>query len=205
MIRLKQGTITAAGLNGPPPTKHFAITGGTGLYRTAGGQTTLIEFGSTRGKLTIHLLGFLTRRMKPHARPGHPSRARTGPGSMPNAVGTAARQNCLFRAAPAAMSNDRDWRQIGGSGAQADCRWRSRSVTGLRNWCRDIGLSGQGMQGHAVVPGLENPALPGPSRRDCDKACPASGGAGEPQKVLALYGRLAAELPAGDRGVRVRV
>jgi allene oxide cyclase-like protein len=58
VIRLKQGTITAAGLNGPPPTKHFAVTGGTGLYRTAGGQTTLVEFGSTRGKLTIHLLGF---------------------------------------------------------------------------------------------------------------------------------------------------
>jgi hypothetical protein len=63
---------------------------------------------------------------------------------------------------------------IGGSGAQAGCKWRSRSVTGLRNWCRDIGLSGQGTQGHAVVSGLENPALPGPSRRDCDKACPAS-------------------------------
>jgi len=27
--------------------------------------------------------------------------------------------------------------QSGGSGAQAGCRWRSRSVTGLRNWCRD--------------------------------------------------------------------
>jgi allene oxide cyclase-like protein len=58
VIRLKQGTITAAALNGPPPTKHFAVTGGTGLYRTAGGQATLVEFGSTRGKLTIHLLGF---------------------------------------------------------------------------------------------------------------------------------------------------
>jgi hypothetical protein len=52
------------------------------------------------------------------------------------------------------------------------------------------------MQGHAVVPGLENPALPGPSRQDCDKACPASGGAGEPQKVLALCGRLAAGPPS---------
>ena len=58
VIRLKQGTITAAGLNGPPPTKNFAVTGGTGLYRTAGGQATLVEFGSTRGKLTIYLLGF---------------------------------------------------------------------------------------------------------------------------------------------------
>jgi Allene oxide cyclase barrel like domain len=60
VIRLQHGTITAEGLTGPPPTKHLAVTGGTGLYRTAGGQATLVEFGSTRGKLTIHLLGFST-------------------------------------------------------------------------------------------------------------------------------------------------
>jgi len=58
VIRLKQGTVTAQFLNGPPPTKHLAVTGGTGLYRTAGGQATLIEFGSTGGKLILHLLGF---------------------------------------------------------------------------------------------------------------------------------------------------
>jgi len=58
VIRLKQGTITAAGLNGPPPTKHLALTGGTGIYRTVGGEATLVEFGSTRGRLTFHLLGF---------------------------------------------------------------------------------------------------------------------------------------------------
>ena len=57
------------------------------------------------------------------------------------------------------------------------------------------GLPGQGMQGHAVVPGRENPALAGPSRQDCDKACPASAGAGEPQEGLALCAMLAAGPP----------
>jgi hypothetical protein len=33
------------------------VTGGTGIYRNAGGEATLVEFGSTRGKLTLHLLG----------------------------------------------------------------------------------------------------------------------------------------------------
>ena len=56
-----------------------------------------------------------------------------------------------------------------------------------------IGLSGQGMQGHAVVPGLENPAFPGPSRQDRGRARGTSGGAGGPPEVLALYGMLAAE------------
>ena len=55
VIRLQQGTITAEGLSRPPPTKHLAITG---IYRTAGGEATLVEFSSTRGKLTLHLLGF---------------------------------------------------------------------------------------------------------------------------------------------------
>jgi len=58
VIRLKQGTITAEGLTGPPPRKHLAITGGTGIYRNAGGEATLVEFGSTMGRLTLHLLGF---------------------------------------------------------------------------------------------------------------------------------------------------
>jgi hypothetical protein len=58
VIRLQRGTITAEGLTGPPPTKHLAVTGGTGIYRNAGGEATLVEFGSTRGKLTLHLLGF---------------------------------------------------------------------------------------------------------------------------------------------------
>ena len=58
VIRLQQGTITAEGLSGPPPTKHLAVTGGTGIYRTAAGEATLVEFGSTRGKLTLYLVGF---------------------------------------------------------------------------------------------------------------------------------------------------
>jgi len=58
VIRLQLGTITAEGLSGPPPTKHLAVTGGTGIYRNAGGEATLVEFGSTRGRLTLRLLGF---------------------------------------------------------------------------------------------------------------------------------------------------
>jgi len=58
VIRLQRGTITAEGLNGPPPVKHLAVTGGTGIYRNVGGEVTLVEFGSARGKLTLHLLGF---------------------------------------------------------------------------------------------------------------------------------------------------
>jgi hypothetical protein len=42
-----------------------------------------------------------------------------------------------------------------------------------------------------VVPALENPALPGLSRQDCDRARETSAGADGPQKVLALYGMLA--------------
>jgi hypothetical protein len=58
VIRLQEGTITAEGLTGPPPRKHLAVTGGTGIYRNAGGEATLVEFGSTTGRLTLHLLGF---------------------------------------------------------------------------------------------------------------------------------------------------
>jgi len=58
VIRLQQGTITAEGLSGPPPTKHLAVAGGTGIYLNAGGEATVVEFGSTRGRLTLHLLGF---------------------------------------------------------------------------------------------------------------------------------------------------
>ncbi|HEX9357254.1 MAG TPA: hypothetical protein VF933_25965 [Streptosporangiaceae bacterium] len=38
VTRLQQGTITAEGLTGPPPTKHLAITGGTGIYATPAGK-----------------------------------------------------------------------------------------------------------------------------------------------------------------------
>ncbi len=58
VIRLHNGTITAQFLNAPPPRKHLAVTGGTGIYRNAGGEGTLVESGNGTGRLTLHLLGF---------------------------------------------------------------------------------------------------------------------------------------------------
>ena len=40
---------------GPDP-KALAVTGGTGSYRTAGGEGTLVEFGNGKGRLTLHLV-----------------------------------------------------------------------------------------------------------------------------------------------------
>src|SRR6266705_3606087 len=57
VIRLHNGTITAQFLNAPPPRKHLAVTGGTGIYRNAGGEGTLVESGNGTGRLTLHLLG----------------------------------------------------------------------------------------------------------------------------------------------------
>jgi hypothetical protein len=65
-----------------------------------------VEFSSTRGKLMLHLLGF-----SPADKPA-PNRSELA--GMPNTADTTARQNCLFRAARTAMSNDRDRRHIGG-------------------------------------------------------------------------------------------
>jgi hypothetical protein len=56
VIRLPGGTLTAQFLNGPPAQKALAITGGTGAYRAAGGEGTLVEFGPGTGSLTLHLL-----------------------------------------------------------------------------------------------------------------------------------------------------
>jgi hypothetical protein len=58
VIRLPQGIITAQFLNAPPPRKQLAITGGTGIYRAAGGEGTLVESGNGTGRLTLHLLNF---------------------------------------------------------------------------------------------------------------------------------------------------
>jgi hypothetical protein len=58
VIRLPGGVITAQFLNGPPAQKQIAITGGTGAYRAAGGEGTLVEFGNTKGSLVIRLLAF---------------------------------------------------------------------------------------------------------------------------------------------------
>ena len=56
VIRLPGGTIAAQFLNAPPPQKQLAVTGGTGAYRAAGGEGTLVEFGDGTGSLTLQLL-----------------------------------------------------------------------------------------------------------------------------------------------------
>ena len=56
VIRLPGGTIAAQFLNGPPAEKQLAVTGGTGAYRAAGGEGTLVEFGRGTGSLTLRLL-----------------------------------------------------------------------------------------------------------------------------------------------------
>lgn len=60
-IRLPGGTITTQFENGPPPHKQLAITGGTGIYNTAGGDGTLVEFPNNTGKLTLHVLSLVAR------------------------------------------------------------------------------------------------------------------------------------------------
>ena len=52
----EQGTITLAFLNAPPPEKVFAITGGSGTYRTAHGDGLLVEFGDDTGTLTLNVV-----------------------------------------------------------------------------------------------------------------------------------------------------
>jgi hypothetical protein len=57
VIRLPDGNIAAqfATVPGPAP-KEMALTGGTGAYRNAGGEGTLVEFGASTGTLTLHVL-----------------------------------------------------------------------------------------------------------------------------------------------------
>jgi hypothetical protein len=57
VVRLSDGTIAVqfATTEGPTP-KPLALTGGTGAYRDAGGEGTLVEFGSSTGTLTLHVL-----------------------------------------------------------------------------------------------------------------------------------------------------
>jgi allene oxide cyclase-like protein len=52
----EQDTITFAFLNAPPPEKVFAITGGSGTYRTAQGDGLLVEFGDGTGALTLNVV-----------------------------------------------------------------------------------------------------------------------------------------------------
>jgi hypothetical protein len=57
VIRLPGGNIAFQFPNVPgPDPKALAVTGGTGSYRTAGGEGTLVEFGNGKGRLTLHLV-----------------------------------------------------------------------------------------------------------------------------------------------------
>jgi hypothetical protein len=62
VIRLQGGTIAfqSTATLGPTP-KQLAVTGGTGTYRSVGGDGTLVEFGNNTGKLTLHLLSLVAR------------------------------------------------------------------------------------------------------------------------------------------------
>jgi hypothetical protein len=48
-----RGTVTFAFENAPPPEKTLAITGGSGDFRNAGGDGTLVENGDGTGTLTL--------------------------------------------------------------------------------------------------------------------------------------------------------
>jgi hypothetical protein len=62
VIRLPGGNLTAQFPNVPGPApKDLALTGGTGSYRNAGGEGTLVEFGNGKGSLTLRVLSFAPR------------------------------------------------------------------------------------------------------------------------------------------------
>jgi hypothetical protein len=62
VIRLPGGNIAFQFPNVPgPDPKELAIAGGTGHYRTAGGDGTLIEFGNGKGRLTLRLVRLAAR------------------------------------------------------------------------------------------------------------------------------------------------
>jgi hypothetical protein len=62
VARLPGGNITAQfpATAGPAP-KDLALTGGTGRYRSIGGDGTLVEFGNGKGRLTLHVLSLVPR------------------------------------------------------------------------------------------------------------------------------------------------
>ncbi|HUL27837.1 MAG TPA: hypothetical protein VLW44_18915 [Streptosporangiaceae bacterium] len=62
VFRLPGGTIAfqTTATPGPAP-KDLAVTGGTGTYRNAGGDGTLVEFGNGKGQLTLHMLSLAAR------------------------------------------------------------------------------------------------------------------------------------------------
>ena len=56
---LKGGQIDVQVAHAFAATKEtLAITGGTGIYRNAGGEATLVEFGPATGRLTLYILRF---------------------------------------------------------------------------------------------------------------------------------------------------
>jgi hypothetical protein len=56
---LPGGTIAAQFVSAPGPApKNLPLTGGTGSYRNVGGEGTLVEFGNSKGMLTLYVLGF---------------------------------------------------------------------------------------------------------------------------------------------------
>src|SRR5690349_16207143 len=58
VVRLGRDTITYAFVNAPPPEKVLAVTGGSGRFRTAHGDGTLVENGdaANTGTLTLRLV-----------------------------------------------------------------------------------------------------------------------------------------------------
>lgn len=62
IARLPGGNITGQfpAVPGPAP-KALALTGGTGIYRNAGGDGTLVEFGNGKGRLTLRVLSLVPR------------------------------------------------------------------------------------------------------------------------------------------------
>jgi hypothetical protein len=62
VIRLPGGNLTGqfVAVQGPAP-REIALTGGTGRYRSAGGEGTLVEFGNDRGRMTLHVLSLVPR------------------------------------------------------------------------------------------------------------------------------------------------
>ncbi len=62
VFRVPGGNITAqfTAIPGPAP-KDLALTGGTGIYRSIGGDGTAVEFGNGTGRLTLHVLSLVPR------------------------------------------------------------------------------------------------------------------------------------------------
>lgn len=56
-ISLPAGEIAFQGLVTDAPEKHMAVVGGTGRYRDAGGDLTVLEHGDDTGALTVRLTG----------------------------------------------------------------------------------------------------------------------------------------------------